>query len=85
VENFERQARDARAAAAGEAKRIQNGIADGDTVSIEDFARLAIETERSQTEMANPYRGILAQLPLCVLQTLFAAFDNDEAYSGTGK
>jgi hypothetical protein len=43
MENFERQARDARAAAAGEAKRIRNGIADGDTVSIEDFARLAIE------------------------------------------
>jgi restriction system protein len=135
TENFERQARDARAAAAGEAKRIQNGIADGDTVSIEDFARLAIERlslpdgvalspkvayrpdprelvvdirlpdvsvvpieksvkyvrahqtfavkERSQTEMANLYRGILAQLPLCVLQTLFAAFDNDVLDSAT--
>jgi restriction system protein len=33
--------------------------------------------ERSQTEMANIYRGILAQLPLCVLHTLFSVFDND--------
>ena len=38
TENFGRQARDARAAAAGEAKRIQSGIADGDTEAIEDFA-----------------------------------------------
>lgn len=32
--------------------------------------------ERSQTEMATIYRGILAQLPLCVLHSLFAAFES---------
>jgi restriction system protein len=135
TERYERQARDARAGAAAEANRIENGIADGDTASIEDFARLAIErlplpdgvapypkaayrpeprelvvdirlpdvavvpieksvkyvkahqtftvNERSKTEMANIYRGILAQLPLCVLHALFAAFRSDVVDSVT--
>lgn len=39
--------------------------------------------ERSKTEMENIYRGILAQLPLCVLHTLFTAFDNDVVDSAT--
>lgn len=39
--------------------------------------------ERSKTEMANIYRGILAQLPLCVLHSLFAAFRNDVVDSAT--
>jgi restriction system protein len=135
MEQHERLARDARAAAASEAKRIEDGIDVGDAASIEEFARLAIEhlalpdgvalspkaayrpdprelvvdirlpdvtvvpaeksvkyvrahraftvKDRSQTELANIYRGILAQLPLCVLHSLFAAFDGDVLDSAT--
>lgn len=46
-------------------------------------SQLLTVKERSQTEMANIYRGILAQVPLCVLQTLFKTFDGDVVDSAT--
>jgi len=39
--------------------------------------------ERSKTEMTGIYRGILAQLPLCVLQALFRMFDDELVDSAT--
>jgi restriction system protein len=39
--------------------------------------------DRPRTELESIYRGVLAQLPLCVLRSLFTAFDNDVVDSAT--
>lgn len=39
--------------------------------------------DRSRTELESVYRGVLAQLPLCVLHALFTAFDGDVVDSAT--
>jgi restriction system protein len=58
-------------------------IPDEKTVSYIHARRIFKVKNRSRTEMADVYRRLLAQLPLCVLQTLFTGLDRAVLDSAT--